>query len=329
MFKRIPILIVIMVILSVASSVNAHIDDKDIGDVIYVSPTGCDCNDGLTSDKSKETINNAVKAVKNGGTIIISPGTHVDWSTIIINKNITLTGAGQNNTIIDGQSMRTCIAVKTGCTTIIQWLTIQNGQGDYGSVCYSDDGGGIYNKGTLTVKDCKITHNNARGCGGGIYNEGFLTVENCSITENTAKSRGGGVNDEYHGSYEGEGKLLIKNSKINNNKACSGGGLYIQDYSVLEQTEINSNSAEIGGGIYVYGDMRHALLVKYCTIKSNSATWYGGGIYNKQGSIKFYNSKVNRNWARLGGGVYNEEGKITYNTTDVSGNWLWNYGGKK
>jgi hypothetical protein len=61
-------------------------------------------------------------------------------------------------------------------------------------------GGGIDNKGTLTVTDTTISENFTAGAGGGIYNYGILLVNgssvitaNTAIATNTTPGTGGGI----------------------------------------------------------------------------------------------------------------------------------------
>lgn len=57
----------------------------------------------------------------------------------------------------------------------------------------SDNGGGIYNAGTLALDRVCVSQNVASQRGGGIYNVGALTAQNVLIEGNQSGSHGGGI----------------------------------------------------------------------------------------------------------------------------------------
>jgi hypothetical protein len=158
-----------------------------------------------------------------------------------------------------------------------------------GGSTHDGDGGGILNRGTLTINNSTISGNTANNycgrypCGiygGGIYNAGTLTINNSTISGNTANSYGcqdvltmcfafgGGIAN--HG-----GIVKINNSTISGNTAiahCLGGGKCFNH----------------GGGIYTDS----ASSVSSTTIGRNGS---GGGIFNNPvyaGTVKFQNTIV-------------------------------------
>ena len=75
-------------------------------------------------------------------------------------------------------------------------LTITNGQ----ATSAQQDGGGIFNYGTLTVSNCVISGNKTAPCnvitcfsGGGIANLSVCTIINSTISQNEASGNGGGI----------------------------------------------------------------------------------------------------------------------------------------
>ena len=110
----------------------------------------------------------------------------------------------------------------------------------------SATGGGIYAKGSLTLKKCTVTKNKSNNAGGGISFSGKeLVLENTSVTYNESSSNGGGI--------DANGKVTISDSEIlNNSAAANGGGIYFGDgEKTISGTTVNKNSAEFGGGIYM------------------------------------------------------------------------------
>ncbi len=108
---------------------------------------------------------------------------------------LTLTGAGADQTIIDGNSSDRVMEVFS--TVEISGVTIGNGNADLG--------GGIFNSSTLTLTYSIISDNSADnsdiligGGGVGIFNSGTLTVTTSTISGYTAGgvgsvSAGGGI----------------------------------------------------------------------------------------------------------------------------------------
>jgi hypothetical protein len=77
-------------------------------------------------------------------------------------------------------------------------------------------GGGIYNEGTLTLISSTLSGNMAEESGGGIYNIGFATVTNATITANRADAdfdnngQGGGI-------FNNGGSLRLRNTIVAGN----------------------------------------------------------------------------------------------------------------
>lgn len=233
-------------------------------------------------------------------------------STIVLDKNYTASLSDGTLDVPYGESVTLDLnghtidrnrstAERDGCVIIIfGTLTItDSGIGGTGSIKggNNDDtgtakGGGIYNKGTLTIQGGSITGNTTSGYGGGIYNEGRLTISGGTITENTSSYFGGGI---YNG-----GILTINGGTISYNNATNGGGgIYNSgsfSTSISGGTIIN-NSANNGGGIYLNSGI---LSISGGTISDNTASSHGGGIY-------YY------------GGTFNLSGNPTVVSNTVSG----------
>lgn len=78
----------------------------------------------------------------------------------------------------------------------------------------SDAGGGIDNKGILTIVKGRITSNSTSTNGGGINNQGTLNIQGGTITGNTATENGGGI---YHNgtSLNIQGAPYITDNTVN------------------------------------------------------------------------------------------------------------------
>jgi len=291
---KIPFLLLIGVVLFSLSVSAVSAANTSSNSTIYVSTEGNDTWDGLsptynTTSGPKKTITNATGTVTTNGTIYIAPGTYNE-SGITINKDMTITGENQENTIINGQqSGNSIFHILSGITANINNLTLTNNT--------AESGGAIYNKygGNLTVTNCTFTNNTATGDGGAICNWENLTVTNCTFTNNTARSGGAIFQD---------GVISLTNCTFTNNTAACYGGVIYNDLGSLTVTNSTfaDNAAEDGGVIKNSGD----LSMFNCTFTNNTAANYGGAICN-YGGLSVINSTFTNNTASNGnsGAIYN------------------------
>jgi hypothetical protein len=176
----------------------------------------------------------------------------------------------KNNT---GGSYR-IFTVNSGTTVAITGLTVTRGYGE---------GGGIYNAGSLTLRNSVVSQNDTGGYGGGIYNSGTMAILGSTISGNYA----GNVSSVTRGAgIYNAGVMTISNSTVSDNDDLS----YFDGYGY-------------GAGIYNTG----ALRVDNSTICRNSLVWdfsfqAGGGIYNT-GTLEVAHSTVAGNTAPTGGGI--------------------------
>jgi hypothetical protein len=129
-----------------------------------------------------------------------------------ITDNVTIQGAGQNATLIDGigEQVDNMFVVNHGCTVAFTGLTITG-------AWVVDQGGAIYNGGVLTIDTCTLSGNSANN-GGGIYNwNGTVDIKNSTLSGNTATIGNGGA-IETHG-----GSLTMTNCTVNGNSAFQYG----------------------------------------------------------------------------------------------------------
>ena len=146
---------------------------------------------------------------------------------------------------IDGGSLGSAIArditaplfgiLAVGATgnLILQQTIISGGAGV--------NGGGIYNRGTLTLDSSFVSGNSAvsgnssNSLGGGIDNAGTLTLTNSTVSGNTARTAGGGISNR--------GTLTLDLSTVSGNSAAYvGGGIFINRNATLTLT----NSTRLG-----------------------------------------------------------------------------------
>jgi len=138
---------------------------------------------------------------------------------------------------------------------------------------------------------------------------GNSLIDNCIIEYGDVRSNSG-IAKYGGGIYADFSNLTIKNSKVQNNKAEWGGGIFVSEdeYPGIENCFIYQNYAkEGGGGIYLWN--RASSQIKNCIFQENhcDGTTYsfytGGGLGSQSsGSIKILNSTfVNNTSSRTSG----------------------------
>lgn len=239
--------------------------------------TGSDKPDVYIEDRKYSSIQEAVNEGDPGKTITLVAGTYRE--NLRIDKSFVIKGAGVEKTIIDGCTRRSVIVVgwnRPKIKVTLEGMTIKGGTGTEDRIDPSQlpyiCGGGIFNKGELTIKDCTIS-GNAAYCGGGIFNKGTLNLE--------------------------------EGASVNHNAAHNGGGIYGNiEKIILDGGIVSSNKAEqLGGGIYI--DYRGSITIHSGTISNNAAKNMGGGIYSQGGPVTLHDGTIFSNDAvTSGGGIY-------------------------
>jgi hypothetical protein len=282
--------------------------------VITVDGVTCTLVESIASANNDDAAGNG--CLDGNGADVIDLQTDVLLPTPLpqITSEITLEGNGH---AIDGNKAFRVLNVLITGDLKLNNATITGGD------AYFDNGGGIYNSGTLTVNDSTLQDNSAGYYGGGIWNSGTLIVNNSTLSGNSANSGGGGIVNV--------GKLTVDNSTLSNNSATSGDGGGIVNVSILmlNNSTLSGNSATCtsfgcgsGGGIRNLG----TLILNDSSLNGNSATCTsfgcgnGGGIYNA-GTLEVNNSAFSGNVAPfgLGGGIRNNGSLLVHNST-LSGN---------
>ena len=238
-----------------------------------------------------------------------------------ITGDLTIIGAGAENTIIDGGDIDRVFDILAGANVTISGVTIRNGN--------ARNGGGVRNFGTLTLKDSIVEDNVAEGffdsVGGGIANaEGAtLTLDGVIVRNNTAEIHGGGlystdstatvINSVFENNsteMDGggisvfNGRLDMTGGAIRNNSADLAGGGLSMESAVISLTEVSvtGNAAlEEGGGINVFGNDAE-LRIFTSTIADNTAGNEGGGIRASGATLGLMDTTVSANTTTLGGG---------------------------
>jgi CSLREA domain-containing protein len=192
-------------------------------------------------------------------------------------------------------------------------------------------GGGIYNRGTLTLSGSVVRRNSITEDGGGIYNTGNLAVTSSVIADNLASNRaanndGGGIYNT--GTLQVSTTTIRANSAISGEDGANGGGIYNVGAATVSGSAIIGNTARPdnefvshrsdGGGISNFG----SLSVTNSTIHGNIVvSGAGGGIANTGGTATLANVTVSDNDAGGdGGGIRNTAGTVLLRNTILAAN---------
>lgn len=289
------------------------------GATYFVAVNGPDTTGNCSTNSARNAFPRIAQALScaeadtaRGSATVTSPDTiHIAAGTydelLAINADVNLVGVA-GTTIVDGTRSGTVVSVNAGYSVGISDLTIQNGS-TFG------DGGGIANRGTLTLTSSIVRGNSAHfGSGGGILNTGTLRLSNSTVSGNSAESGGGIANG---------GALTLSNSTVKGNTAYLyvGGGITNGGTLTLDDSSVVENIGNVGGGgIY---NTRTATLAN-SAVKGNTALYLGGGIAN-YGTLSLSDSAVMENYvggpAPLGSGIYNDDvGTLTLTNSTVSKN---------
>jgi len=162
------------------------------------------------------------------------------------------------------------------------------------------------------------------GYGGGIYNRGTLTVQDCTVSGNTAFFGGGIANGDMGGGVDGT--LTLLNSIVASNTAtATAGGLFNYGTLLVQNSVISGNvSGGDSGGLCLYSGQA---TVHHSTIADNRAEGWGGGIWSGV-PLTITDSTISGNTALAGGGlqILAIDGTYITNTT-ISGNRAKQSGG--
>lgn len=219
--------------------------------------------------KPTDDLQAAIDAAASGDTLRLCPGTFRITTLLEIEKDLTLTGAGDGQTILDGEKSVPVLLIGGNRTVTVEKLTITRG-----FASGEGRGGGIVNSGHVTLQRMTVSHCEAdKGGGISLFAGATLTMNVASVVErNTARSDGGGIiNDGTITMNEGS---FVQNNTSNTMVSGGGGGIMSQvgkltmnaGSFVVENTVTAGNGD--GGG--VFGGSGRITLENGSTVQGNS-----------------------------------------------------------
>ncbi|NJN84808.1 MAG: DUF11 domain-containing protein, partial [Caldilineaceae bacterium] len=246
-----------------------------------------------------------------------------------ITRNMALTGAGPQLTVIDADGIDRVFHIMNGARAALSDLTVTGGvrpgSGDAGS------GGGFYvPQSHLKLESVHVVTNTANWFGGGITMidaPNSLEILGDSLLKNNQTTLYGGA------LYQGSGTTAITDTLIISNTASRGGGIVTTGgIATLTAVDVISNTAVggPGGGIW---NASH-LTLHDVKILSNTTTSEGGGLFNSLAAFGITmtgasliqgNAAVSSN----GGGIHIDKGFVRLYGAHIVGNQAIYGGGIK
>lgn len=260
-------------------------------------------------------------ALVGGGQVTFNcgpaPHTIALTATKVITADTSIDGGGLIT--LSGNGTVSVFRVPAGVRLILTNLTISQGRASGGS------GAGIFNQGTVEVRNSTFRNNIADHFGGAILNYGTLTVEDSVFTDNRAGVNGGAIDTTV--------QLDVRRSTFTGNSAGIRGGAinnYLGTMTIVESTFTANSSTGYGGGLVNDGG---TALIQASNVFSNTAQDVGGGVRNS-GGLTVVDSAIAYNRAGTrGGGIENSNtldvvnSTLTANVAGSQGGGIYNHSG--
>jgi hypothetical protein len=137
-------------------------------------------------------------------------------------------------------------------------------------------GGGIDNyQGIVMITHCTIENNSADE-GGGIYNDGTLNIYQSLVDSNYAETQGGGIKNSVPG-----GSTVLENVSISRNLSNGGSAIFSNGSLFLTNSTINRNVGS-GAGIANIGEVTFRNTIVVGTIGTGNCS--GTGTFTSAGN---------------------------------------------
>jgi CSLREA domain-containing protein len=269
------------------------VNSNEDTDTVNINDGKCTLREAIIAANSNLTRGGCIAGSVGADTISFASNYTITVGSQLpfITTAMTITGKGATNTIIQAAATPETATWRvfqvTGPTQAephsplgdltLDGVTVRHGncEGSCTSAGGIDpnSGGGIYNGGTLTVKNSSISDNVAVG-GGGIYNGGTLIVNTSTISGNTTSfSDGAGIlnfrgnvtvtNSTFAGNFAYEdgagaivnlhGNVTVTNSTISGNQGFGAGGIFNDGIAILKNTIVANNAGGNCAGAIVDG----------------------------------------------------------------------------
>jgi hypothetical protein len=293
------------------------------------------------TDSGPDSLRDALSRAANGDLITFDPslaGTTITLTSgeLTVAANVVIEGLGADQLTVSGNDASRVFNVAPGEIVSLSGLTIADGK-------TAATGGGVWNRGRLTLSDCAF-QDNAAGSGGALDNSassggGTATVLHCTFTGNSAANSllnadGGAITNEA------DGALFLSGCTFSGNTADLGGAvatLFQSQLTIADSTFTDNTASARGGAVDV--EMAQSLVtVRHSAFTGNATSLAGlgtgGGAIASVGNLDVNDATFTANSASdsgFGGAVRNDGSATVTNSTfankhAVSGGALENTG---
>jgi hypothetical protein len=212
-----------------------------------------------------------VQSAFDGDVVFVSNGVYSVTGQVSITRGLTVRSVNGPSvtTVTRDPAYTTRLFALFHTNALLTGFTISGG-------FVNGHGGGVY-MGRGTLSNCVVTGNIATNVsGGGVYMSNGTTVIYCTIANNSATNVGGGV--YMYGNATLRNCLIYGNTVIGPTYSGMGGGVFCAYTNIVESCTIVSNRAlNWGGGISHYNNITKGRVVN-CIIYDNAApsnaNWY-------------------------------------------------------
>ena len=311
----------------IVTVISAWLVTAPFADTHYVSLEGGNQSPYTTWQNAANNIQSAVDAATVGDTVLVSNGTYLISTQIVVTNKITLLGLnGYSNTLVaaDWPAYTTRCVTVSG-TSVIDGLSFSNGH--VLSSITNDNGGGMWANGGTKIQNCWFGFNYcsnstevANGLGGGGLWISNGIVSNCVFYSNTAFLGGGAISAYLNSPVKVTHSTIISNIVfLFTGQSAFGGGVWGAGGNaaacVISNSLIANNNFSMAGG-NGYGGGIHACWITHSILRNNSAN-SGGGMYKGYAS----NTIIEGNIATAaGGGATASSATLVIYGCDIIGN---------
>jgi CSLREA domain-containing protein len=268
-----------------------------------------------------------------------------EFDDLDIVTSMTITGAGPEETKIDGSGLSRIFDIQAGdiATITISELTIRNGDSGISA------GGGIRNHSNLILENVIVTGNHSGDYGGGIFHKSEagvpgspplnkisapdaplavaqLTLINSTVSYNDATLYGGGIANTVGSGMQIEDSIISFNTSDSDlNSTGDGGGIYNQSdqpFRMMRSQVIGNSAGNAWGGGYAEEGVDNSYITDTLFYDNEATFRAGGNIYHPgtglldmiRVTIEFGTALTGGGLAATGGVTGLQNATVAYNT---------------